>query len=307
MADRWMDEREQLDRLDRERGYGRYRRHASDDRFDRGYERRERSFQPRDNDYGTTFGERETGVDYTGSRYGARRFDYDTDRRGGRFYGDSGRERIYREEYTPYSITRGGAQSVGGREGGRYGGGRYGSDRYGEGRWADEEHAYRVAYGDHHPDHRGHHEERNEREDRRGFWDRASDRVASWFGEDQDRARHRGRGPSGYKRTDERISEEVHERLTDDPWLDASGISVAVANGEVTLSGTVGEREGKHRAERLIEDMAGVSHVQNNLRVRHDPITGSGAGFGDSANSERMASEPADQIKRTGGPASRTN
>lgn len=298
MADRWMDEREQLDRLDRERGYGRYRRYASDDRFDRGYDRRERSFQPRDRDYdrGPAFGERETGVDYTGARYGSGRYDYGSDRRGGRFYGDSGQERVYREEYEPYSITRGGAQPYQGRHGAERRG-------LGEGRWRDDEHAYRVAYGDHHPDHRGHYEDGPER---RGFWERASDRVASWFGEDDDRAGHRGRGPSGYKRTDERISEEVHERLTDDPWLDASAINVAVAGGEVTLSGTVGEREAKHRAERLIEDMAGVTHVQNNLRVRRDPITGSGTGFGDSANSERIAGETTDPAKR-GGALGRTN
>ena len=43
------------------------------------------------------------------------------------------------------------------------------------------------------------------------------------------------------------------------------------------------------RAERLIEDMAGVTHVQNNLRVRrNEPITGSGTGFGDAANAEQM-------------------
>ena len=64
---------------------------------------------------------------------------------------------------------------------------------------------------------------------------------------------------------------------------------MTVDGGEVTLSGHVAEREAKHRAERLIEDMAGVTHVQNNLRVRrNDPITGSGSGFGDSANAEQI-------------------
>jgi len=303
MADRWMDEREQLDRLDRERGYGRYRRYASEDRYEpRRYERRERSFQPREYERGPAFGERETGVDYTDSRYSqGTRYDYNRDPRGGRFYGDDGRETIYREEYAPYSITRGGAQAYSGR--GRYGGGGYGAGR------REDEHAYRVAYGDHHPDHRGHYDD--DEPERRGFWERASDRVASWFGEDdrneRRRGEHRGRGPSGYRRTDERISEEVHDRLTDDPWLDASGIDVRVENGEVTLSGSVNEREAKHRAERLIEDMAGVTHVQNNLRVRKDPITGSGVGFGDSANRQRMAEETTDPTQRAGGTLGRAN
>ena len=158
---------------------------------------------------------------------------------------------------------------------------RHRDDRYGDERWRDER-AYRVAYGDRHPDHSGHYEDEP---DRRSFWERAGDRVASWLGEGD----HRGRGPSGYKRTDTRISEEAHERLTDDPWLDASAITVTVEGGEVTLSGQVLEREAKHRAERLIEDMAGVTHVQNNLRVRrNDPITGSETGFGDAANAEQM-------------------
>ena len=62
-------------------------------------------------------------------------------------------------------------------------------------------------------------------------------------------------------------NEEVHERLTEDAWLDASNITLSVLEGEVTLSGSVSERDAKHRAERLVEDIGGVTHVQNNLRV----------------------------------------
>ena len=100
---------------------------------------------------------------------------------------------------------------------------------------------------------------------------------------------HRGMGPKGYKRSDERISEEVHERLTDDGWLDASGINVKVTNGEVNLTGTVETREAKHRAERLVEDISGVTHVDNDLRVMaSNPLTGSGRGFGDSVAEAQM-------------------
>ena len=59
----------------------------------------------------------------------------------------------------------------------------------------------------------------------------------------------------------------MHERLTEDRWLDASNITISVAGGEVTLSGTVTDRDAKHRAERVVEDITGVGHVQNNLRV----------------------------------------
>jgi hypothetical protein len=79
---------------------------------------------------------------------------------------------------------------------------------------------------------------------------------------------HRGRGPKGYKRSDERIHEDVCERLTEDPFIDASNIEVAVTEGEVTLNGTVSSRGLKRRAEDLAEMASGVAHVQNNLRVQ---------------------------------------
>ncbi|MES2724789.1 MAG: BON domain-containing protein [Pseudomonadota bacterium] len=80
-------------------------------------------------------------------------------------------------------------------------------------------------------------------------------------------AGHRGLGPKGYTRSDARINEDVHDHLTEDDHIDASGISVAVQDGEVTLSGTVGDRRDKHHAEAIVEHIAGVKHVQNNLRV----------------------------------------
>jgi hypothetical protein len=78
---------------------------------------------------------------------------------------------------------------------------------------------------------------------------------------------HRGRGPKGYKRSDERIHEDVCEHLTEDRFIDASNIDVVVKEGEVTLSGTVASRGLKRRAEDLAEMASGVTHVQNNLRV----------------------------------------
>lgn len=106
----------------------------------------------------------------------------------------------------------------------------------------------------------------------RGFWDRASDEVASWFGDEEAEQRrrmdYRGRGPRGYVRSDERIREDIHDRLTDDWRIDASDIEVEVSNGEVTLSGEVHSRGDKRLAEDIVEDVSGVTHVQNNLRVK---------------------------------------
>ncbi|HTL35842.1 MAG TPA: BON domain-containing protein, partial [Kofleriaceae bacterium] len=78
---------------------------------------------------------------------------------------------------------------------------------------------------------------------------------------------HRGKGPQGYQRSDERIREHVCEVLSDDDRVDATYIEVAVKNGEVTLSGTVQDRDTKRLAEQCIEDISGVKDVQNNIRV----------------------------------------
>jgi osmotically-inducible protein OsmY len=78
---------------------------------------------------------------------------------------------------------------------------------------------------------------------------------------------HRGRGPRNYKRADERIREDVCDCLTDDAYIDASSIDVAVTDGEVVLTGTVFQRDDKRRAEDLAEGISGVKDVRNNLRV----------------------------------------
>lgn len=78
---------------------------------------------------------------------------------------------------------------------------------------------------------------------------------------------HRGKGPKGYKRSDERIREDINDRLSDDDNLDASEIEVDVKNGEVILSGTVTERSDKRRAEDVAESVSGVSNVENRIRI----------------------------------------
>lgn len=103
---------------------------------------------------------------------------------------------------------------------------------------------------------------RRGREDR-SWLDRAGERIAEVFGNEGE---HRGRGPKGYRRSDDRIREDINDRLTDDAWLDASDIDVEVKDGEVTLSGTVRSRDDKRRAENIAESVSGVTHAQNNLR-----------------------------------------
>jgi osmotically-inducible protein OsmY len=76
-----------------------------------------------------------------------------------------------------------------------------------------------------------------------------------------------GRGPKGYQRSDDRIREDVSDRLTEHGDLDASGIEVDVNGGVVTLSGTVDDRWGKRLAEDIVERVPGVRDVMNQLRV----------------------------------------
>jgi osmotically-inducible protein OsmY len=111
----------------------------------------------------------------------------------------------------------------------------------------------------------------------RNWWDRASDEVSSWFGDDEAERRrqmdeqryggHRGRGPKNYTRSDDRIKEDINDRLTDHDYLDASDIDVDVNNGEVVLSGKVNSRREKRIAEDVVEDISGVKNVENRLRV----------------------------------------
>jgi len=152
---------------------------------------------------------------------------------------------------------------------------------------------------------------------------RAGEKMAAWFtggGEARLYDPHyldptrgpargaRGLGPQGYKRSDERINDDIHERLTDDAWLDASNISISVSGGEVTLSGAVDSREAKHHAERLIEDLSGVAHVQNNLRIAKGSFfTSPTSGYGDSVLGAQIRAADAQTAapNATDGPESR--
>ena len=77
-----------------------------------------------------------------------------------------------------------------------------------------------------------------------------------------------GRGPKGYQRSDDRIREELSDRLTAHGHIDATDVEVRVQAAEVTLIGFVDSREAKRGAEDLAEDVQGVREVHNQLRIR---------------------------------------
>jgi osmotically-inducible protein OsmY len=158
--------------------------------------------------------------------------------RGGNYAGDYGRHPAYGDE------------SGAARQGGY--GGNYGEGRYGEGgsrsRWNEP-------YGE------------GQQYTSRG--DYAGESMSRGMGQ------HRGKGPKGYQRSDERLKEMICERLREDPDIDASEVTVSVQNSRVTLEGTVDSRHTKNLVEDVAEQL-GVNDVQNNLRVqRADQSAGS--------------------------------
>ncbi len=79
---------------------------------------------------------------------------------------------------------------------------------------------------------------------------------------------NRGKGPKGYERSDDRLKEVICERLSDDPDIDATEITVNVTGGTVKLTGTVDSRNEKYAVEEMIANCGGVKDVDNQLRVQ---------------------------------------
>jgi osmotically-inducible protein OsmY len=104
---------------------------------------------------------------------------------------------------------------------------------------------------------------------------------------------YRGVGPSNYKRSDERIREDLNERLTEAHDLDASGLSVEVEGGVATWRGRVPLRGRKHRAEDLADGCIGVTDIRNHIVVGDgttSPKAASGTGSTSSTGSRGATS-----------------
>ncbi len=135
----------------------------------------------------------------------------------------------------------------------------------------------------------------------RDWWDRTSDEVASWFGDDEAERRrqmdkmygpHKGKGPKGYTRSDEKIRGDIDEKLYHDSFIDASDIEVKVTDGNVTLTGTVENRATKRRTEDIAEEVAGVKDVYNNLKIKKADPTASDVKYSNKSyqNGRKQAS-----------------
>jgi osmotically-inducible protein OsmY len=196
---------------------------------------------------------------------------------------------------------------------GEYGYGGRGGERRGGGWRGDEERAWARQWGYVEPERRGEGRERRWSPERGGdWWSGSWDEPRDWSRERPGRGGgggagqpegyggwspgrgsgslsrtwtwieaevigpFTGRGPRGYERSDERIREDVCERLLQHGAIDASEMDVRVSQGDVTLEGSVDSREAKRMAEDVAESVSGVRNVHNQLRVTG--LHGGGAG-----------------------------
>ncbi|WP_423193997.1 BON domain-containing protein [Cupriavidus sp. H18C2] len=74
-------------------------------------------------------------------------------------------------------------------------------------------------------------------------------------------------GPKGYTRSDERIREDLCERLAHARHVDVREVEVNVTDGWVKLTGTVPARQQKYRIEDIAAMVSGVKDVENDIRV----------------------------------------
>ncbi|AQV98874.1 RNA-binding protein [Cupriavidus necator] len=97
--------------------------------------------------------------------------------------------------------------------------------------------------------------------------------VGDWFGAPDEHA-WRNTGPRGYQRSDERIRDQICERLTYARGVDVSDVSVDVSGGVVSLTGTVRDRGQKYYIEDMADSTYGVKEVNNDIHVRRDSVSG---------------------------------
>lgn len=299
---RWQrrDDEGEWRREDRgQRGFGRDEGYG---RASRGYAEESRRAYGSQNRYGDDpeYGsQRHAGVGHSGQGFGAGQ-DYGEDY-GNQRHAGVGHSGLSGQDYgnQRYGEQRYGSQRFGEQ---RFGEQRFGNQRYGaEQSYNNQRFGSQSAYGD-----RDYGSEDSDRQySRSGYgapqygafgstesgrqgrlWQQFGRGASQNQGEWQ-RGEQRGKGPKGYTRSDERIREDVCDRLSDDDELDASEITVTVKGGEVTLEGSVSDRHAKQRAEDLAETVSGVRDVDNKLRKSKGVLQEMGDRLTGSQNNER--------------------
>jgi hypothetical protein len=70
-----------------------------------------------------------------------------------------------------------------------------------------------------------------------------------------------GRGPDD-------VAKDIARQLSESPFIDASGITIAVEGSEVTLDGTINSLTARALAQALCSNVEGVGRIQLRLRVQ---------------------------------------
>jgi len=162
--------------------------------------------------------------------------------------------------------------------------------RQGSGDWQARYYPSSGTYGgssSYNPSYQGSSSYRGERTDRdyRGSYDdspaiyhesrpgsRPYQQASGQAGQDryryEEQIRRGGRPPRTYKRSDERVHDEICELVARESDIDAGEVDVRVENGEVTFTGTVEDRRSKRELEDIAERVFGVVDIHNNLKVR---------------------------------------
>ena len=68
-------------------------------------------------------------------------------------------------------------------------------------------------------------------------------------------------------KVDDRIYDEVHLKLANDPDVKGAGLEVIVKAGVVTLRGKVHDEKAKEKAQKLAKTVKGVVSVTNELKI----------------------------------------
>lgn len=76
-----------------------------------------------------------------------------------------------------------------------------------------------------------------------------------------------GYGPASWTRSDEFIEDDICKRLYSDSSVDATGLQIAVENGNLTLSGYVPTERQRLTAMALASSVTGVKHLNNHIDI----------------------------------------
>jgi osmotically-inducible protein OsmY len=258
-------------------GYGRGSQDYTMTRSGGGQRRYGQSSPEWDRDYGQ-YGRGRSEQDRSIDRYGS--FSRDTEWRGSgsaewnRDYGRSGydQDQEYRESGSGRnygSYGRGDDNMMGTSGGRRYSQGSSDRDRdYGQSRWSRSDRPREAREGGYDYNWEGDYSQHFEDfGTTSGLQHRqAPDQSFSEFWSAP--GPHYGRGPKGYQRSNERIQEDLCERMTHHGHLNAEDIEIDVNNGQIILKGTVDSRQAKRLAEDIAESVTGVSQVINQLQIK---------------------------------------